>query len=143
MISKKSFGFIFGFVCFRKIMNTTFVTTTTNMDATGDDDDEQDIDLLVVDYEDTILLAAVHCHALYENNQRRLFYMRRSPSLFIQRLQWDKFCTCYSHRADFKRHLRMTYASFNKLLTCLNVQLQVDNERVNSRGGAILPEICL
>jgi hypothetical protein len=110
------------------------------MDSTGDDDDDQQefaINLLVVDYQETILLAAVHCHAEYENKQRRLFFLFRSPSLFDQRLQWDIFCARYGHRADFKRHLRMTYESFNTLLTCLHVQLQVDNERADSRGGAI------
>ena len=111
------------------------------MDSTRDDDDEQ-VNLLVVDYQETILLAAVHCHAQYENKQR-LRFLFRSPSLFEQRLQWDIFCTRYGHRAEFKRHMRMTYASFNKLLTCLRPQLQVDNERANSRGGAILPELCL
>jgi hypothetical protein len=121
--------------------NGNFHKITTNMDSTRDGDDEQ-VNLLVVDYQETILLAAVHCHAQYENRQRsRLLF--RSPSLFEQRLQWDFFCTRYGHRAEFKRHMRMTFASFNKLLSCLRPQLQVDNERANSRGGAILPELCL
>ena len=34
------------------------------MDSTRDDDDEQ-VNLLVVDYQETILLAAVHCHATF------------------------------------------------------------------------------
>jgi hypothetical protein len=116
------------------------------MDSTCDDDNEQEfaIKLLVVDYQETILLlAAVHCHAQYENKQRRLFYSHRSPSLFDQRLQWDNFCTRYGHCAKFKRNMPMTYTSFNTLLTCLHLQRQVDNERANSSGGAILPEICL
>jgi hypothetical protein len=72
-----------------------------------------------------------------------LFYSRRSPSLFVQRLQWNNFCTLYGQRAEFKRHLRMTYESFTKLLACLDLKLQVDNKRASRRGGAILPEICL
>ena len=52
------------------------------MDSTCDVDDKQEfaIKLLVVDYQETILLAALHCHAQYENNQRRLFYV--VPLLF-------------------------------------------------------------
>jgi hypothetical protein len=65
--------------------------------TTSDDDDEQVNLLLVVDYQETILLAAVHCHAQYENKQRR-WLLLCSPSLFDQRLWWDIFCALRSSR---------------------------------------------
>jgi hypothetical protein len=85
------------------------------MDSTRDDDNEQEfaIKLLAVDYQETILLAAVHCHAQYENKQRQLFYSHRSPSLFDQRLHWDNFCTCYGHCAKFKWHIRIIQYTAN------------------------------
>jgi hypothetical protein len=101
------------------------------------------LQLLIVHHRQTILLAAVHCNAQHEIKQRRLFYSRRCPSLFLQRLQWTNFCELHGHRAEFKRHLRMTHLSFTKLLASLRLQLQVNEDRANQRGGAILPEICL
>jgi hypothetical protein len=94
------------------------------------------MNVLVADYQETILLAAVHCHAQLENEERRRLLNLRSPSLFEQRLNWDNFCNRYGHRAEFKRHMRMSYDSFNKLVDCLRPQLQVDNERAEKRGGA-------
>jgi hypothetical protein len=101
------------------------------------------LQLLIVHQRQTILLAAVLCNAQHERKQRRLFYSRRSPSLFLQRLQWNNFCELHGHRAEFKRHLRMTHLSFTKLLASLRLQLEVNQHRANQRGGAILPEICL
>jgi hypothetical protein len=116
------------------------------MDSTeGERRDEQQeylLKLLIVHQRQKILLAAVHCNAQHEKNCRHLFYSHCSPSLFVQRLQWNNFCTLYGQRAEFKRHLQMTYESFTKLLASLDLKLQVDNKRASRRGGAILPEIC-
>jgi len=67
----------------------------------------------------------------------------RRPSLFDQRLQWADFCARYGTRRDFQRHIRMSPASFKKLLSFIRDDLMVDQEMANIRGGAILPEIAL
>ena len=68
---------------------------------------------------------------------------RRSPSSFDQRLVKDTFCIRHCHRADFNRHIRMSYDSFTRLLSVVKKNLEVDNDMAGLRGGAILPEICL
>jgi hypothetical protein len=112
-------------------------------DSTEDKRRASLLQLLIVHHRHTILLAAVHCNAQHEREQRRLFYSRRSPSLFLQRLQWTNFCDLHGHRAEFKHRLRMTLLSFTKLLASLRLQLEVNQHWANQRGGAILPEICL
>ena len=67
----------------------------------------------------------------------------RTPSVFEQRLAWDDFCGRHGEKNHFKKHLRMTKASFDKLLSYIQHDLEVDNEKARSRGGAILPELCL
>jgi DDE superfamily endonuclease len=69
--------------------------------------------------------------------------LKRSASPFEQRLLWDNFCNRFRYRHDFKRHLRMTSKSFDKLLEYLYNDLTVDVGMADLRGGAILPEICL
>ena len=68
---------------------------------------------------------------------------RRAPSLFEQRLEWDAFCDRHATRADFQRHIRMSKTSFDKLLALIRHDLMVDDIKARSRGGAILPELCL
>lgn len=68
----------------------------------------------------------------------------RNPSLFTQRLNWEAFTNTYGDRRDFKRHLRMSRVSFDKLLSYLRKDLDEGNEYMASlRGGKILPEIQL
>ena len=66
-----------------------------------------------------------------------------APSLFEQRLEWDAFCDRHATRADFYRQIRMSKASFDKLLLFIRRDLVVDDIRARSWGGAILPELCL
>lgn len=68
---------------------------------------------------------------------------RRTPSFFDQRLLWEAFCDRHGARADFKRHMRMSKASFDKLLSLIRCDLEVDENKARSRGGAILPELRL
>jgi hypothetical protein len=63
----------------------------------------------------------------------------RAPSLFQQQLVWETFCDRQGTRSDFKTHLRMTKASFHKLLMNMQYDLEVDEGKARSRGGAILP----
>jgi hypothetical protein len=75
--------------------------------------------------------------------KERYHRKRRPPSLFEQRLVWDTFCSRHSGRSDFTRHIRMLHDSFNKLLSAIQQDLEVDREMAELWGGAILPEICL
>jgi len=67
----------------------------------------------------------------------------RSPSLFEQRIMWEKIIERHAGRFPFKRHLRMEVESFNRLLSMIRPSLEVDEVQAARRGGAILPEICL
>ncbi len=75
--------------------------------------------------------------------KQRYHRKRRPPSLFEQRLVWDTFCSRHSGRSDFTRHIRMSHDSFNKLLSAIQQDLEVDREMAELWGDAILPEICL
>jgi DDE superfamily endonuclease len=67
----------------------------------------------------------------------------RNPSIFDQRLKWDEFAGKHGSRTVFKRHMRMSLASFNKILGYIRADLEVDNRMAALRGGAIMPEIAL
>ena len=61
--------------------------------------------------------------------------------LFYQRLLWEAFCDRHGASADFKRHMRMSKASFDKLLSLIRRDFEVGENKTRSRGGAILPEL--
>jgi DDE superfamily endonuclease len=67
----------------------------------------------------------------------------RVKAPFLQRLVWDKFVVDYQHKPLFRRHLRMTYTSFTKLLDRIRELLEVDDGMAALRGGKIIPEIHL
>ena len=67
----------------------------------------------------------------------------RLKCAFHQRLTWAKFVSNYKDRPLFKRHLRMTYVSFVKLLDLIKDQIDVDDNQAFIRGGKIIPEIHL
>jgi hypothetical protein len=67
----------------------------------------------------------------------------RLPSIVHQRLQWEGIRIRFGDRSDFKRHLRMSYESYSKLLELLRPHLNVDNKMALLRGGAIIPEVRL
>ena len=54
------------------------------------------------------------------------FSETRSPSIFEQRLRWDDFFAKRATRKDFKRLIRMHPTSFNKLLSKIRDDLEVD-----------------
>ena len=78
------------------------------------------------------------CHALSQQCREK-----RDASLFQQRLDWDSFLEASVHRSDFKRHLRMSRHSFEKLLSYIRIPLEVDETMAAIRGGVILPELRL
>ena len=49
----------------------------------------------------------------------------------------------FRNRADFKRHIRMSAESFNKLTNLIRHALEVDEDMANLQGGSIMPEICV
>jgi hypothetical protein len=51
----------------------------------------------------------------------------RMKAPLLQRLDWDKFVVDYQNKPLFRRHLRMTYTSFTKLLDCIRELLEVDD----------------
>jgi hypothetical protein len=68
----------------------------------------------------------------------------RSPSVFDQRVNWDNFANSQREQStNFRRHLRMSKDSFNKLLEFVRPRLAVDERMATLRGGAIIPELCL
>jgi hypothetical protein len=67
----------------------------------------------------------------------------RNPSVFDQRLNWADYVTKHENRPFIRRHLRMPLVSFNKLLSYIREDLEVNQEMAARRGGAIIPEICL
>jgi DDE superfamily endonuclease len=126
------------------------------------DDDEKNNELGVAEYYTAILsppcmmrmyrhmlitqTALLNATAAYEDERRRggdTRPTRRAPSLFQQRLVWDLFCDRHGTRSDFTTHMRMSKASFYELLSLIRHDLEVDETRARSRGGAILPELCL
>jgi hypothetical protein len=50
----------------------------------------------------------------------------RAPALFDDRLNWARIIAKHGTRSSFKRHLRMSLPSFNKLLSYIRPELEVD-----------------
>ncbi|CAB9497043.1 expressed unknown protein [Seminavis robusta] len=67
----------------------------------------------------------------------------RNPSIFEQRLHWDRYCQKHQNRGTFARRLRMRRESFDKLLSFLVDDLLVNETQATRRGGSIIPELCL
>ena len=65
----------------------------------------------------------------------------RNKNPFLQRLDWDAFVQNYKDRPFFRRHLRMSYKSFCRLVNLVVDKLQFDEEMGSIRGGNIIPEI--
>ena len=55
----------------------------------------------------------------------------RNPSFYQQRLKWDSFVSTIKDTPLFKRHLRMPYNSFLKLLDLIREKIQVDEEKAS------------
>jgi len=68
---------------------------------------------------------------------------KRNPSLVVQRLNWSRFVMTCGQSKEFKRHLRMKLESFNKLVSLLQEQLNVNGKEQKKRGGEIIPELQL
>jgi hypothetical protein len=67
----------------------------------------------------------------------------RGPSFFEQRLAWQHYHDKHQEKGTLKRRLRMDGSSFNKLLGYVYDSLMVKEVMANSRGGPIIPELCL
>jgi hypothetical protein len=67
----------------------------------------------------------------------------RSSGVFDQRLAWNEYCERQHHRGTLTRRLRMGRDSFMKLVHLVQEDLTVDHSRAESRGGVIIPEICV
>ena len=67
----------------------------------------------------------------------------RNPSLYEQRIAFDSYSERHEQRNTFKRRLRMSKSSFDKLLSFIKEDLMVNETKANMRGGSILPEVCL
>ena len=76
-------------------------------------------------------IALFEAKATYEA-LNRVPTTHRAPSLLEQRLEWDAFCDRHATRADFQRHIRMSKASFDKLLLFTRRDLVVDDIRARS-----------
>lgn len=69
--------------------------------------------------------------------------LKRNFKPFRPRLAWDQFCRANQNDIDFIRLIRMKIPSFDKLLSYIRADLEVDLLQAGRRGGAIIPEICL
>jgi hypothetical protein len=67
----------------------------------------------------------------------------RNPSFEDQPLSWNNICEKDRRRGDFRRYLRMSEESFDKLLGYIRHDLEVNETMANLRGGTIIPEVCL
>jgi hypothetical protein len=67
----------------------------------------------------------------------------RNPSIFDQRLNWAAYVEKWSNHHMFKRHLWMSLSSFEKLLSYIRDDLEVNETMSNLRGGPIVPEVSL
>ena len=67
----------------------------------------------------------------------------REPSFKEQRLSWETYVDKHNRRGTFKRQLRISQESFEKLLSYIRDDLEVNERMANLRGGTILPELCL
>ena len=68
----------------------------------------------------------------------------RNKTPFHQRLDWDAFVKKNKDRPLFRRHLRMDYTSFCKLLSLIDPhQKEVNNEMALLRGGEVIKELRL
>lgn len=77
---------------------------------------------------------------------KKKFYHKkvsRAPSLTRQRVDWQRFVEIHGNTSIFRRHIRMDYNSFIKLLGYLRPTLTTDSYMASFRGGAIIPEIRL
>ena len=66
-----------------------------------------------------------------------------NSALFRQRLTWDAFIQENEGRPELTRLLRMELDSFFLLLSYIRNFLDVDESKAASRGGKIIPELCL
>jgi len=65
----------------------------------------------------------------------------RQPSLFLQRLNWEKFVAVNGDTPTFRRHIRMDYESFKVLLGFIHQPISINYNMADLQGGAIIPEI--
>lgn len=113
------------------------------------DDDNDDKGTAVVKTDDnngTVLLVGCNWFGHVVRVVNSLVYkpiVNRNPPLPFQKLVWDEYCARFSSHPKFvKKHLRMPFVSFYKLLGYLRNGLEVDSCRAG-KGGPILPEIAL
>ena len=66
-----------------------------------------------------------------------------NSTLFRQRLTWDAFIQENEGRPELTYLLRMELDSFLLLLSYIRNFLEVDESKAASRGGKIIPELCL
>ena len=66
---------------------------------------------------------------------------RRNFHPFRPRMQWNEFCEKNRNHKDFMRLIRMSPDSFDKLISFVRNDLEVDEAQAARRGGAIIPEI--
>jgi len=67
----------------------------------------------------------------------------RNPSIVEQRLIWSDCEKRNTRRGAFRRAVRMEKHSFDKLVESIRSDLVVDKTMAKSRGGPIVPELCV
>ena len=65
------------------------------------------------------------------------------PSKFQQKLNWERLLEKHKHLPSFRRHLRMSVTSFQKLVDFIRTEVDVDESQAGKRGGKIIPELCV
>lgn len=101
--------------------------------ALDDDDDDDEICIML-----NLLLLAGTSYALIAS-----MFPTRNPSVLDQRRCWNEYLERHKNNPKLHRHLRMSLDSFNKLLSHIRADLEVNERMAFLRGGAIIPEVCL
>lgn len=124
------------------IMGDSYVSPLANVGAYCIESDSTDVELLL---QVRKLSIRKRNNAVVDIPPSLLQSTSRAPSVFEQRLSWDSFANIQTEQQErnFRRHVRMPKASFEKLLGFIKDDLQVNEEMGGLRGGAIIPELCL
>jgi hypothetical protein len=63
------------------------------------------------------------------------YMAQRAPSLYAQRIIWEKILETHRTRTAFKWHLRMSPTSFDRLLSFICPSFELDKRMAFLRGG--------
>jgi hypothetical protein len=66
---------------------------------------------------------------------------KRDPSMFEQRLIWETIMEKHESRTKFKYHLRVSPKAFNKPMSFIKSDMEVNGKQASRRGRPFFPEL--